>query len=157
MPIEKEHRYLIDKLPNTGTCINGYYITQSYLIHDEGRRYTERIRKRVNLDTGKTKLYRTTKIGKYPDVMENEYELDVDAYNELETYFVVGNVISKTRYVYVIDGLKWEIDVLNEIIGRKLIIAELENPPDEYNVPFDNYEDITESFEYSNANMALNW
>lgn len=49
-------------------------------------------------------------------------------------------------------GLIWEIDEYTT--GQW--IAELENPPDKYDVPFDNAIDVTDAFEYKNISIALN-
>lgn len=150
MPIEYEHRYLVEKFPNKEKVLP-LIITQSYIGVDPERSLVQRIRSVV--DFRGTRFLATHKIGKDPKVREVEYEIPRSAYNEFYKYFKIGSDISKYRYVVTIDGLKWDIDMFS----NGMIIAELENPPENYSIEmFGKCVNITDKKEFKNFQIALN-
>lgn len=164
MPIEYEHRYLLSELPlqceARADKIEHY--RQSYIVNDDERKLCERIRaislikSRYGSQSEIRSYKRTIKCGDLPKVNEVNSDMTEDEYNELEKYFTIGIPIDKIRHTMMINDLCWEIDVFT-ISGKSgyYIIAELENPPDIYDVPFYNAINITGDHAYSNVTMAM--
>lgn len=158
MAIEYEHKYLLNGKPEfvlsgSGlTLKNIHTIEQFYIANDRTRKYVSRARCSYSVPT--MKFYKEChKIGSGKDTEEIEYNITDSVYNALKEHCIIGNVISKCRHVAVDSvGLIWEIDEYTT--GQW--IAELENPPDKYDVPFDNAIDVTDAFEYKNISIALN-
>ena len=156
MPIEHEHRYILKNKP-AHEWLNSIHtsvetIEQNYISREDKRRFAERIRSKTHL--GDTRYLRTTKIGALPKAREVEYDIPREVYLELRTYFTVGMPIRKVRYSIDIDGLLWEVDIF-EAPFEGLDVAELENPPEEYTVPFDDAINVTGDYRFSNVNMAM--
>jgi CYTH domain-containing protein len=156
MPIEHEHKYIIEKLP--GYIDSQYEIEQFYFSQDRDRHLVSRCRKskRHIYNTGNTitNCTITHKIGKGERVHEVEYQVHESVVEELNSFFKIGNTLHKIRYNVEIDSLKWEIDQYK----NGLLVAELENPPENYNIPesFGTYVDVTNEKKYKNWYMAFN-
>jgi CYTH domain-containing protein len=153
MPIEFEYKYVVERIPDEyATPISVNTLEQFYVVNDRERKMSTRGRMTTN---EKGTIYRVThKIGSSPAVMETEYVVDKDIYDELKENFLIGSIITKYRTVVEIEGNIWDIDVYN----NGLVIAEIEDPPKYMIVPkaFGKYKDVTHDFAYKNVSMALN-
>lgn len=148
MPIEYEHRYLVESIPEWETL---NYIKQQYIGADTDRSFIQRIRL-ICSETHVLKYLVTHKIGRDPKVHEVEYEISRDAYSELTMYFTIGIPINKIRYQVYIEGLKWDVDRFD----NGMILAELENPPDEYSLEgFGKTINLSNMGEFRNFNISL--
>lgn len=87
---------------------------------------------------------------------ELEYEIPVDEAEYMLKNFCADRVVTKTRYVLDVDGLKWEID---EFSGRNqgLILAEIELESE--GQPFERPdwlgEEVSQDSRYFNAALAV--
>ena len=164
MAIEYEHKYLLKGKPKflfpddeitspfMLRLFGIHHIEQFYMSVDRERNYVHRARCTYSVPS--VKLYEEChKIGKGKNTEEIEYYIIDSVYNQLKQFCIIGNVISKTRYIIKDSaGLRWDVDEYST--GEW--VAELENPPDEYEVPFEDTINVTESFEYKNISIALN-
>lgn len=150
MPIEYEHRYLVDTIPENNAIAQ--HITQSYIgVHRE-RSLVQRIRK-ITTDFEKPRFVETHKIGKDPEVHEVEHDIPESSYDELIEFFTIGKAIKKIRRVIEIDGLKWDVDQFE----NGMIIAEIEDPPSEYSIAeFGKSVNLSNNSEFKNFKIALN-
>lgn len=132
--------------------VGSYEIVQGYLIKGEDR--TLRIRKstmRNNTVSGVVNI----KIGQSKEGVD-EFEYDVVSEKEIDKLLshCPEPLIRKTRYIYVYDGLVWEIDQFH---GHKegLIIAEVELESFDVKVTVPDWvtEEVTGNPLYSNRNM----
>lgn len=150
MPIEYEHRYLVESIPSNDVIPKR--ITQDYIGVHRDRSLVQRIRKIV-VGSDKPRFVETHKIGRDPEVHEVEHDIPESSYNELLEFFTIGTSITKTRYVINIDGNRWDIDQFD----NGMIIAELEDPPDEYSLEgLGKSVNLSNHSEYKNFKMALN-
>lgn len=151
MPIEHEHKYLIEKFPITDAD-NSLHITQFYFACDSSRKLVQRGRATIKPDN--TVTYELAhKLGSGETLREVEYEVPESVFNEMKRYFTIGTIVQKVRFHIIIDGLKWDVDTYN----NGMIVAELENPPDIYTLEqFGNVIDVTGKFEYSNYSISMN-
>jgi CYTH domain-containing protein len=149
MPIEYEHRYLVESIPEWKDFAQ---IKQRYIGIDSDRSFIQRVR--MICSDEHTPIYLAThKLGRDPFVHEVEYEIPPDAYHELCDYFTIGTPIDKVRYHVYIDGLKWDVDKF----ANGMIIAELEDPPEEYSLDgFGESINLSEMSEFKNFKISLN-
>lgn len=150
MPIEYEHRYLVDTIPDNHAIAQ--HITQNYIGVHQDRSLVQRIRK-VTTDFANPRFLETHKIGRDPEVHEVEHDIPEDSYNELLEFFTIGSHVRKIHRIIEIDGLKWDVDQFE----NGMIIAELEDPPDEYSLDeFGKSVNLSEIAAFKNFNIALN-
>jgi len=149
MPIEYEHRYLVDTIPENHAIAQ--HITQSYIgVHRE-RSLVQRIRK-ITTDFDYPRFLETHKIGRDPEVHEVEHDIPEDSYDELMEFFTIGTSIKKIRRVIEIDGLSWDVDQFE----NGMIIAELEDPPNEYSIAeFGTTVNLSDMSEFKNFRISL--
>ena len=127
MPIEFEYKFLVENIPEGRLIRSHTNIEQIYITNDDERYMTTRARKIYN-DINKSFRYTVThKIGHGPSVMETEYSIGEDNYNELKEHFSINEIINKTRLVYKIDGNYWDVDIFE----NDMIVAEIEDPPED--------------------------
>jgi CYTH domain-containing protein len=153
MPIEHEHKYLIQSLPNAIKPISTVYYEQFYFAYDTTRQLVQRCRKKTT--SAREICVMTHKMGSGERVLEVEHEINKEVYEELKVNCQIGHLIEKYRREFRIDGLLWEVDSFSE----GLFIAELENPPLHYRVPVEHFGkiiDVSGKFEYSNYFMSMN-
>ena len=158
MPVEHEHKYLLDDRVKLDVAlaadqvIDTKIITQFYFGRDNDRSLTQRCRKVLTYSGAE--YYITHKLGRGEKVQEVEYQVNADIYEEMHDFFKIGESIEKCRIVIKIDNLVWELD---EFEGG-LVMLELENPPERYKVPelFGKHRNVTGNFKYTNYYMAMN-
>jgi CYTH domain-containing protein len=166
MAKEYEHKYLLKGKPAfifmdespvfiyDIQLLGTSHIEQFYITINRDRSYVSRARYTKSSENSTVGLYEEChKIGKGKDTEEIEYYITEIIYNNLKEHCHIGNVISKIRHRGVDRyGYRWDIDKYST--GEW--IAELENPPDDYIVPFEGAINVTDDFNYSNASIALN-
>lgn len=166
MAIEYEHKYLLKGKPDfvfsddelTSQYVLHFhgvaYIEQFYMAIDRERNYVHRARCTKTHPTSTMARYEEChKIGKGKDTEEIEYHIFDNIYDQLKKHCAIGSVVNKLRR-FGVDraGLHWDIDEYST--GEW--IAELENPPDQYEVPFKDAINVTDDFNYKNVSIALN-
>lgn len=91
-------------------------------------------------------------------LLTNEYEIDIKK-EEYENLLkkVEGNIITKRRYIYNIDGYKMEIDVFSGNLSP-LCLAEIEFESEEeakkYKAPPFCIKDVSFDYHYKNAYLS---
>jgi CYTH domain-containing protein len=119
--LEIERKYLLKRLPNL-RYFKVLEITQYYLKDGS------RIRQSTELNSnGKSKFYLTKK----NKIRMGVYEEDEKNISEKQFKMLSKNadsVMNKTRYVYKMRSLKWEIDVYD----IKMVTAEIELPREDF-------------------------
>ena len=145
--LEFERKFLLLKQPSLKADI--VYRLEQHYFGDE------RIRRR-STDSEDDVFYHTIKKSLRPGVnSENERIITRDEYYNLlekSKVFVV-----KHRHCYFIGGLKWEVDVFEDI---NLVVAEVEYPKENYKLKIPKFiEDVTimevtKFREFSNKNIA---
>lgn len=164
MAIEYEHKYLlkgkprfIDDKPTSLYDIQLLgisHIEQFYITIDRDRSYVSRARcTKPSVKSTIASYEECHKIGKGKDTEEIEYNINDRIYNDLKQHCCLGNVISKVRH-YGVDSLGYHWDIDEYSTGQW--VAELENPPNDYAIPFEGSIDVTGDFRYSNASISLN-
>lgn len=148
MPIEYEHRYLVEKIP---VCDAPIEITQTYIGVDRDRSLVQRVRM-IKQEYNAPRYMKTLKIGRDPSVHEVEFPIPAGAYDELVRFFRIGEPIVKLRHHVKIDGLIWDVDLFE----NGMIIAELEDPPETYSTePFGKAVNISDREEFKNFKLSL--
>lgn len=150
MPIEYEHRYLVQHIPDSLT--EPQHIEQTYIAIDRERNLIQRVRK-ICTDSKGPEYVATHKIGRDPLVQEVEYPIPAEAYHEFITFFKICHTINKVRYHVFIDGNRWDVDHFS----NGMVIAEIENPPEEYSLEgFGKAVNISDMIEFKNFFMSMN-
>lgn len=165
--LETERRFLLKALPlETDNCEEmspedtydiEYFITQHYLSSKKDL-ITKRIRHIINKRNDDIKFIYTEK-ERVSDITcnESEKEISIDEYHDLATKS--KRTIFKTRYVYQMNNLKWEIDCLDHESG--LIIAEIELPSEDYDLKIPKFiqeqiiYEVSGIKEFSNSSLAI--
>ncbi|MDA9180431.1 CYTH domain-containing protein [Emcibacteraceae bacterium] len=146
MSIEIERKFLIYELPKEKP-VKSHKIRQGYVSREDGNSV------RVREKDGQFILSVKTN---HAEGGRNELEYNISK-DEGEVLFssINHDVIEKTRNVYLINELTWEVDIFT---GRNtgLIVAEIEL--DDFNQDFDIPEwigpEVTELSKFYNANLA---
>ncbi len=148
MSFETEHKYLIDTalwqkvVPDISVRIR-----QGYLLPGTGTTVRVRTKGDKGFITVKGTAEGATRA-------EYEYEIPFSDAVEMLTH-LCSAIIEKTRYVVMVDGHLWEVDVF-EGDNAGLVIAEieLENEDVIYTLPEWVKEDVTADMRYMNSSLV---
>lgn len=121
--LEIERKFLLKNIPD-GAPFDSIVIDQYYLPKDEDG-YTVRIRKSHGSDI----TYWLTKKKFISPTVNEEIEKQIDGDEFIYHQSKALTKLSKTRFLYSIDGLTWEVDCF---YGMQLIIAEVELESEDY-------------------------
>jgi len=149
MPIETEHKYLINHelwqqiIPNKSVQIK-----QAYLLTDPNKTIRIRTAGNAGFITIKGKTIGASR-------PEFEYEIPIEEANQLIESFC-SELIEKTRYYVVHENKTWEVDVF-EGMNVGLIVAEIEldDEDEEYKKPNWVTQNVTDDRRYANSNLSL--
>lgn len=144
---EIERKFLIKEF-DTSLSNEKYEIKQGYIHSGNGK--VVRVRT-FNEKAYITVKYRKTRITR----AEFEYEIpDEDALDMIENC-CDGKVLEKTRYIYLYEGKKWEIDVFQGK-NKGLILGEIElqDENEDFLIPPFIVKEVTADPQYSNHNLA---
>ncbi len=148
MGFEIEMKFTVnDKIINIINRYNGVIIRQGYLNSIPER--TVRVR------TKGEKAFLTIK-GKNEGLKRAEFEYEIPTKDALELLKLCEpNIIVKTRYTFIENGLKWELDVFDGI-HKGLIIAELELENENIQIDLPKWieKNVSEDSRYYNSNLA---
>lgn len=160
MKLEIERKFLVKSLPNK-KFNDLFKIEQYYLKNSEG--IWERARTYHSDKSGDMYIHTIKKSVSKGVNMEDEYEMTKDQFEEFRQKCYLPNVesrhISKERWIYKDNQLKWEVDVFKS--GYNLIVAEIEIPHKKYDLKFPKFmEDIillevTGLKQFSNRQLSL--
>ena len=149
--IEIERKYLLRAVPEPALAAASVEVDQGWL---PGAKLQERLR-HVRGSEGE-RYERTVKLGAGLSRLEVEEETTAELFRSLWP-LTEGRRVRKRRY-YVADGaLTWEID---EFLDRELVLAEVELPSPEADVPIPDWlepvieREVTGDPEYLNVNLA---
>ena len=149
MPIETEHKYLINHelwqqiIPNKSVQIK-----QAYLLTEPNKTIRIRTAGNAGFITIKGKTIGASR-------PEFEYEIPIEEANQLIESFC-SELIEKTRYYVVHENRTWEVDVF-EGMNVGLIVAEIEldDEDEEYKKPNWVTRNVTDDRRYANSNLSL--
>jgi adenylate cyclase len=148
MAKEIERKFLVDtnKWKKTGTPVK---IEQAYLLTEPDKVIRVRIKGVHAFLTIKGNLNGITRD-------EFEYEIPVPDAHQLMA-MRTGAIVSKTRFVEIIDNKIWETDVF-EGENQGLIVAEieLENENEAFNPPLWTTLEVSTDIRYYNFNLSKN-
>lgn len=148
MATEIEHKYIVTSDEFRDSCAEQHYFMQGYLTTD--KRCVVRVR------IVEDKAYLTIK-GENRGATRPEYEIaiDVDMARSMLKDMCVTPIIEKTRYIYIYQGHRWEIDCFHGA-NEGLIIAEIElnSEEDNYKCPAFIGRNVTGIARYYNSNLA---
>ena len=149
MPIEIEHKYLVNKnLWKQVASDRSTQIRQGYLLTDPNKTVRIRTSDKKGFITIKGKTFGASR-------PEFEYEIPLDEANQLINDFC-SNVIEKTRHYIRHESKTWEVDVF-EGLNLGLIVAEieLESEIETYNKPKWVAQNVTNDNNYANSNLTI--
>lgn len=144
--IEIERKFLVHKLPNDKP-IKTHRIRQGYIARED--RNSVRVREK---DGQFVLSIKTIHIGGG----RNEIEYDISREEGVILFSSINHdAISKTRNIYKINGLTWEVDVFSKR-NDGLIIAEVELEDINQNVDLPDWvgPEVTDLSKFYNANLA---
>ncbi len=148
MAKEIEKKYLVDKSKWTPTS-TGIKIIQGYLSTNSN----STIRVRIANNEG----YITIK-GKTSGISRNEYEYPIP-YKDAEELLTLckDNIIRKTRYKEIFEGMSWEVDVFEDK-NNGLVMAEIEllSELQEFTIPEWIAIEVSHDKRYFNSNLSQN-
>jgi len=148
MPIEIEHKYLVDKIKwQEIKADRSVEMIQAYMVSEADKTIRVRIAGEEAFLTIKGKTKGASRA-------EFEYEIPVDEAKELIEKFCTKTV-EKRRFYVVFRGKTWEIDVFS---GKNegLIVAEIEldSETEQYDKPDWVTKEVTSDFKYTNSQLA---
>lgn len=150
-PVEIERKFLLSAMPNDMPKAQVRRVAQGYL---PGTRLVERVRS--VRDDGRTRYYRTVKVG--TGVVRTEWEEETTkAVFDALWPLTKGRRVKKRRHVVADGALTWEID---EFTDRALVLAEVELPHAETAVEFPEWlasvmvREVTDDPAFLNVNLA---
>ena len=147
MSIEIERKFLVKEF-DVSKALESIKIKQGYISSSDG--------KVVRVRTFNDKAYLTVKYRK-SQLSRGEFEYEIpfcDAVDLIEN--ACGNVVlDKTRYIYMYNNKKWEIDIF-EGKNKGVILAEIEldSEDEAFLKPDFVLDEVTGDKRYSNHNMA---
>ena len=144
---EIERKFLVYQFDKT-LAYDIIDIKQGYVFSDED--------KVVRVRTWNDKGYLTLKYRAGENIRdEYEYEIPKSDADKMLCDLCKGNVLSKTRYLVMYEGKKWEVDIFHGI-NEGLMLAEIElNSENEgFAIPSFAVLDVTGNPKYSNHNIA---
>ena len=148
MPKEIERKFLVSHIPDG---LIETKIKQGYLQSEKHR--TVRIRTLVKNPDGK-EAFLTIK-GASNKRGTSRYEFETDIPFDEATYLLKlcdVPLIEKTRYIYILDNIKWEIDEFHGV-NRGLFLAEVELSDENQNIVLPDFivEEVTGINKYYNS------
>jgi adenylate cyclase len=150
MSIEHERKFLVTDGEFVRSLVDGPTVrdllTQGYLVADHvGTSVRIRLSSQGSVLTVKSK-----RVGS----CRNEHEIDVllDVARELLAA-CEGTVITKLRFPVEHEGLSWEVDVFLDD-NEGLVIAEIEDPPDDLDTPEWCDIEVTDDDRFYNASIS---
>lgn len=149
MPIETEHKYLVNKerwskiIPQ-----QSYEISQGYLYSDKEKTIRVRTKGEKGFITVKGKTVNASRL-------EYEYEIPLNEAKEMVNT-LCGNVIEKTRHILSFEGKIWEVDEFKGL-NAGLMVAEIEltHEDEEYHLPDWIEKNVTDDIRFANSNLAI--
>ncbi|MEZ7890116.1 MAG: CYTH domain-containing protein [Candidatus Wallbacteria bacterium] len=148
MPIEKERKFKLKKLPENIDTVKCDKIEQYYLMPDENEKQEGYESKRIRLKNG-IKATLTLKSAGLKERREIEKEISINEYEKLKKE--AKKHISKIRYLWHYNDFNVEIDIFNNI---DLVMAEVESEAaDNFKAPED-WIEVTNDKLYQNNNLA---
>jgi adenylate cyclase len=154
MVFEIERKFLLRKIP-INIDWDFIYSIKQYYISDY------RMRIQTNTKNGEIKWFYTKKTATDNHMVYNEIEREV-TYDEFWKYISnrESKIVQKTRYVKYFgdDKLKVEVD---DFIGMKLVVAEVELPSVDYNLLLPDFIihnmliEVTNYKEFKNKELAI--
>lgn len=153
MPKEIERKFLVSHIPDG---LLETKIKQGYLQSEKHR--TVRIRTLVINPDGK-EAFLTIK-GASNKRGTSRYEFETDIPFDEATYLLKlcdVPLIEKTRYIYILDNIKWEIDEFHGV-NRGLFLAEVELSDENQNIVLPDFivEEVTGINKYYNSMLQKN-
>ena len=148
MGIEIEHKYLVIDESYKQTACSVSEIKQGFLSRDPERTVRVRIRE--------CKGYITIK-GKGTGAAHPEFEYEVPLEDAEQMMLLCEPpIISKTRYIVMHEGNRWEVDEFHGDL-QGLVIAELEVPSEDYrfNLPTFVGNEVTGDRRYYNSQLGI--
>lgn len=149
--VEIERKYLLRSLPERVATADVVEVEQGWI---PGSRLQERLRRMTGPDG--EHFYRGVKFGRGLSRLEVEEETSADVFEQLWP-LTESRRVRKRRY-YVTEGaLTWEVD---EFLDRSLVLAEVELPTPETDVPLPEWvasvleREVTGDPAYVNVNLA---
>lgn len=145
---EIEHKFLVKSDDWKTTSTKGVLYSQGYISFNPAVRV--RIAGEIGYLTLKSKMTGITR-------QEFEYEIPVDNAKEMLATLTKGDIIEKKRYLCVVAGKTWEIDVFS---GKNegLVVAEieLESEDEPFEIPAWVGECVTHDRRYLNSSLSQN-
>ena len=153
MPKEIERKFLISHIPDG---LIETKIKQGYIQSEKHR--TVRIRTLVKNPDGKAAFL--TKKGASNKRGTSRYEFETEIPFDEATYLLKlcdVPLIEKTRYIYILDNIKWEIDEFHGV-NRGLFLAEVELSDENQNIVLPDFivEEVTGINKYYNSMLQKN-
>ena len=147
MAIEIERKFLVSEFDES-FANEKYEIKQGYIFAKSG--------KVVRVRTFGDKGYITVKVRKTKLTrLEYEYEIPYNDAIDMLNNCCDERILSKTRYICMYEGKKWEVDVFDGK-NKGVILAEIElsSEDEEFKLPPFVIKEVTNDSKYSNHNMA---
>jgi len=148
MATEIEHKYLVVNDSYKQLAIESHTVAQGYLSRDAERVVRVRVK---DGDQG----YLTVK-GKGNGLERPEFEYTIPTEDAKELLkLCLRPVISKTRYIVMHDGNRWEVDEFHDAL-QGLTVAELEVPDAGYTFALPEFvgREVTDDPKYTNAALS---
>ena len=153
MPKEIERKFLVSHIPNGSIETE---IKQGYLQSEKHR--TVRIRTLVKNPDGKEAFITIKGASNKRGTSRYEFETEIP-FDEATYLLKLCDVplIEKTRYIYILDNIKWEIDEFHGV-NRGLFLAEVELSDENQNIVLPDFivEEVTGINKYYNSMLQKN-
>lgn len=160
MKLEIERKFIVKSLPSIEPD-DVFNIEQYYLKNEQG--IWERARTYHSEKTGDSYIHTIKKSVMKGVNMEDEKNLTKKQFEKFKEKCLDNSSeskhISKERWVYSHNGLKWEVDKFNS--GYNLIIAEIEIPTKNFKIEFPKFMkdiillEVTGLKQFSNRSLSL--
>jgi CYTH domain-containing protein len=85
-------------------------------------------------------------------LVRSEFEYKIPQNDAIEILLMCHEIIIKTRYSIIFDGIKWEVDDFGS--GNLLAEVELKSENQEINLPIWVGKEVTEDYRYQNSHIA---
>ena len=153
MPKEIERKFLVSHVPNGSIETE---IKQGYLQSEKHR--TVRIRTLVKKLGGKEAFLTIKGASNKSGTIRYEFETEIP-FDEATYLLKLCDMplIEKTRYIYILDNVKWEIDEFHGV-NRGLLLAEVELSDENQKVVLPDFivEEVTGINKYYNSMLQKN-
>jgi CYTH domain-containing protein len=159
MKLEIEKKFLLksipEKSPDEIIKIDQWYNKNNSNIWERARKCESSINGTYYIHTIKKTISKGVNLEDEKELSKSEYDSFV---KNCKTGLTESRFITKERYVYNIDSLKWEVDIFHS--GHHLVIAELEIPKKtfKYKMPLFILDklllEVTGLKQFSNKNLS---